>query len=312
MRRAIFALAVALTVGSVGCGSTSVSSNSNSSHPAAPEKPAAIPSPPLTSADSNARTPDAADILTVLSVEHQVDLSTEVDGVVISIAKDEGSAVQAGDILGQIDDRSLKLELVKARDDLRVAQNNITYREAELNAKRALLGRQKQLRQMGLSSQAEVEADEFEVKGAEYALHGWEAQAESSEAEIHRIELLNEKTRLRAPFAGVVARRYVREGQTVSKNEKCFRVSQLYPLQVQFQVSETSGRRPEMGSPVEVFLLENPKVPLAAHIVKIGPTVDPASDSYNVTARLSEAKSSNLRPGMAVRVSWPATDHKTP
>jgi membrane fusion protein (multidrug efflux system) len=312
MTRAIVILAAALTAGSAGCGNTSVASNPSSSRPALPEKPTALPSQLSAKADSSARAPDAADILTVLSVEHQVDLSTELDGVVISIAKDEGSSVQAGDILGQLDDRSLKLELVKARDDLRVAQNNVTYREAELNAKRKLLERQKQLRQMGLSSQSELDADDFEVKGAEYALRGGEAQAESSEAEIHRIELLDDKTRLRAPFAGVVARRYVREGQTVSKNEKCFRVSQLYPLQVQFQVPETSGRRPEIGAFVEVFLVENPKVPLAAHIVKIGPTVDPASDSYNVTARLGEAKSSHLRPGMAARVSWPATDHKMP
>jgi RND family efflux transporter MFP subunit len=312
MKRAIVILAGALTAGSSGCGSSSVASNTNSSGPAASERPTAIPSRPPAAPDSSARVPEGGDILTVLSVEHQVDLLTELDGVVISIAKDEGSTVQAGDILGQLDDRNLKLELIKARDDLRTAQNNVTYKEAELNAKRKLLERQKQLRQMGLSSQAELDADDFDVKGAEYALRAWEAQEESSEAETRRIELLNDKTRLRAPFAGVVARRYVREGQTVSKSEKCFRVSQLYPLQVQFQVSETSGRRPEMGAYVEVFLVENPKLPLPAHIVKIGPTVDPASDSYNVTARLNEAKSSNLRPGMAARVSWPPPGSKMP
>ena len=46
------------------------------------------------------------DVLSVLSVEHQVDLSAERDGVVVSLAKDEGSAVKAGDILGQLDDRT--------------------------------------------------------------------------------------------------------------------------------------------------------------------------------------------------------------
>jgi macrolide-specific efflux system membrane fusion protein len=231
---------------------------------------------------------------------------------VMSITRDEGSAVKAGDILGQLDDRTLKLELVKARDDLQVSQNNVQYKQAEMKSKRATLERQKQLRQLGLSSQADLEAADFAAKGAEFDLHGWEAQAEASQAEIDRIALMIDKTRLRAPFAGVVARRYIREGQTVAKNDRCFRVSQLAPLQVQFQVSEISGRRPELGGVVEVSLLENPSRPLTARIVKIGPTVDPASDSYNVTAQLRETKASILRPGMAVRVLWPAAGHATP
>jgi multidrug efflux pump subunit AcrA (membrane-fusion protein) len=45
---------------------------------------------------------------------------------------------------------------------------------------------------------------------------------------------------------------------------------------------------------------------LVARIVKVSPTVDPASDSYNVTAQLNSGGPSGLRPGMAVRVVWPA------
>jgi hypothetical protein len=36
----------------------------------------------------------------------------------------------------------------------------------------------------------------------------------------------------------------------------------------------------------------------------MSPIVDPASDSYDVTARLAGADISDLRPGMAVRVEW--------
>jgi len=93
----------------------------------------------------------------------------------------------------------------------------------------------------------------------------------------------------------------------VAKGDKCFRVSQLFPLQVQFQVSETSGRRPIAGALVDVALVEEPNHSLPARIVKVSPTVDPASDSYNVTAQLYGAGLGSLRPGMAVRVAWPAS-----
>jgi RND family efflux transporter MFP subunit len=248
----------------------------------------------------------------VLSVEHQVDLSAERDGVVTSLAKDEGSAVKAGEILGQLDDRSLQMELNKARNDLTVAENNVKFKEAELKAKAAALRRQQQLREYGLSSEADLEAAEFEAKGAEYDMHGWQALVESSHSEIHRFEIQLDQTRLRAPFSGVVVRRYVREGQTVAKNDKCFRISQLSPLQVQFQVPETSSKRPERGAPVDLSLADNSGRTFSARVVKVSPTVDPASDSYDVTAQLIGSGIADLRPGMAVHVIWPGTSRAKP
>ena len=176
----------------------------------------------------------------------------------------------------------------------------------------AALRRQQQLREYGLSSEADLEAAEFEAKGAEYDMHGWQALVESSHSEIHRLEIQLDQTRLRAPFSGVVVRRYVREGQTVAKNDKCFRISQLAPLQVQFQVSETSPKRPERGAPVDLSLADNSGRTFSARVVKVSPTVDPASDSYDVTAQLIGNGIADLRPGMAVHVIWPGTAKAKP
>lgn len=293
-------LAAAMAVRLAGCGGASVASNSSKP----PAEHSDVTSPVAIGPTGTTPMPE---ILSVLSVEHQVDLSAEIEGPIISVAKDEGSLVRAGEVLGQIDDRTLKLELTKAENDLKVAQYNVKSKEADLKSKTATFERQKQLRQMGLLSQADLDAAEFAAKGAEYDLQGWEAQVESSQAERNRIYLLIEKCQLRAPFAGAVARRYVREGQTVAKGDKCFRVSQLAPLQVQFQVPEGSGPRPEIGASVNVFLPEKPGDPIQAKVMKVGPIVDPASDSYNVTAQL-KGQTAGLRPGMAVRVSWPNTD----
>ena len=279
-----------------GCDNPTVASSSNAAPPPAVATPSAPPA-----------TAKAADVLSVLTVEHQVDITAQRDGVVTSITKDEGSSVKAAEVLGELDDRSLQMELVKARDDLQVEDNNRKYKEAELKAKTAALHRQQQLRALGLSSDADLEAAEFEAKAAEYDLHGYEALVESGHAEINRLNLQADQTRIRAPFPGVVVRRYIREGQAISKGDKCFRVSQLAPLQVQFQVPESSGRRPAVGAPVELSLVETPNRGLTAQIVKVSPTIDAASDSYDVLAQLSGPGLSDLRPGMAVRVVWPGS-----
>jgi RND family efflux transporter MFP subunit len=308
MKRVLLILIAMIAVGAIGCDKSSVASNTK----VAPET-AANPTPTQPAQNTGAPRPlEPGDILSVLTVEHQVDLSSQRDGVVTSVLKDEGNVVNTGDILGHLDDRTLQQELIKARDDLKVTENNLQYKAAELKAKGAAYRRQQQLREAGLSSQADLEQAEFEAKGAEYDMHGYEALVESGKAEIHRLEIEIDQTVLRAPFSGVVVRRYIREGQAIAKGDKCFRISQLSPLQVQFQVSELAGPRPVTGAPVSLVLLDGSNRSLSAKVVKVSPTVDPSSDSYDVVAQLAGPGLEKLRPGMAVRVGWPSASQSKP
>ena len=311
MKRASWVLAGALTILGTGCGNSSVASNPSAASAAPPGGPA-IPSSPAPASPAPAKTAETGEILTVLSVEHQVDVPTQTDGVVAELIKEEGSRVEAGEILARLDDRSISAELEKAQADFRIAKNNVSYQEAELKAKAAAYRRQQQMRQYGLSSEADLEHAEFEAKGAEFDLASWKANVEKSQAEIRRLEAELDKTRIRAPFAGLVARRYIRLGQGVSRSEKCFRVSQLSPLRVQFQVPENSSRRPHLGDTVAVTVLEDASHPFPAKIMQVSPTVDPASDSYDVTAQLTGAGLAELRPGMAARVGWLGTPGSKP
>jgi RND family efflux transporter MFP subunit len=308
INRASWVLTGALSIALAGCGNSSVASNPS----AAPAAPASAAATPPSTLPAPAKSGDAGEILTVLSVEHQVDVPTQTDGVVAEVIKDEGSRVQSGDILARLDDRSIVAELQKAQADLQVAKNNVSYQEAELKAKQANYRRQQQLRQYGLSSEADLEHAEFEAKGAEYDLASWKAGVDKTQAEIRRLEAELDKTRIRAPFAGLVARRYIRVGQGVSKSDKCFRVSQLSPLRVQFQVPETSPRQPHLGDTIGIMVPGDSSHSFAARITKVSPTVDPASDSYEVTAQLTGTGLADLRPGMAVRVEWPGTSHSKP
>jgi len=303
MRRGVLIVVASAVVVIGGCGGSSGESNGNKFSRTEPNtsNPMSVNSP----ANPSPEGAKASDILSVLTVEHQVDIAAQRDGVVTAISKDEGGAVKTGEILAQLDDRSLQMELIKANDDLQVEDNNRKYKEAELKAKSAAYHRQQQLRALGLSSDADLEAAEFQEKAAEYDLRGYEALVESGHAEINRLQLEADQTRIHAPFSGVVVRRYVREGQAISKGDKCFRVSQLAPLQVQFQVPESSGKHPASGQPVELSLVEDSGRRLSAHIVKVSPTIDAASDSYDVLAQLTGPGITDLRPGMAVKVIWP-------
>ena len=55
--------------------------------------------PPASSLPERGKT---GDILSVLTVEHQVDVVAQRDGVVTAISKDEGGAVKTGEVLAQL------------------------------------------------------------------------------------------------------------------------------------------------------------------------------------------------------------------
>jgi len=269
--------------------------------------PVAAPRPDVSQASAQPPSVPAADTLvipSVLSVEHSVDLLSQRDGIVQEVFFDQDSWAKKGTVLARLDDRELLASLEKAHLDQRVAENNFKYQEAEKKAKDAAYRRQQELRQYGLSSQAALEEAEFQSAGAGFDLDSWKAAIEQKKAAIRELEIELEKTRIVAPFDGYIVRRAIRAGQNVIKNDFCFRISELYPLQVRFLVPESSGPRPTVGYPLKVVLADDPSRAYNGHVKLVSPTVDAASASYDLTAELAGPHLENLRPGMAVRVIW--------
>lgn len=270
---------------------------------AAQAQPAAKPT---AQASKSSSSPAYLEIPSVLSVELEMDLLTQRRGVVQHLYVDQGSVVQKGALLAKLEDRDLLAQLDKERANLQVAENNVKYNEAELKAKEAAYRRARQMREAGLNSEADLEEAEFHAKGAQYDLDSWRAAVERQKADIRILELELERTQIRAPFAGVIARRYIRVGQDVLKDDKCFRLSQLSPLRVRFLVPETSPRRPRVGETVRMTIVADPSLTASARISTVSPVVDAASGSFEVVATLANP-SRDLRPGMSVRVFWLAS-----
>jgi len=276
-----------------------------------PDQAAAAPARPAASQPAGPSAPTARTIPAVLTVEHEVDVVAEHDGEVLELAADEGSKVEAGGVLARLDARQVEAHLEQARADLHIAEYNVKYNEAELHANQSRLERAQLMYKEGLGSKADLDTAEFLAKGSAYDVESWKANVEKHRAEVKGLEIEQQKTRVKAPFGGVVSRRYVRQGDVVTKGTKCFRLSQLSPLLVEFQVPETDAHKPAVDQPVRGTLVSEPNRGFDARITRVGPVVDAASDSYDVTAALVNA-SPELKPGMAVRIIWPANTSPRP
>lgn len=295
---------VALALVTVACGESKPAPTQAAPATTAVQKQA-TPPPSATKAP-----PETLEILSVLSVEQEVDVLAQRRGVVMEIVSDQGAVVQKGAVLARLDERDLQAQLDRARADLQVAQNNVKYNEAEVKAREAAYRRAQEMRKAGLNSDADLEEAEFRAEGARFDLESWRSVVTRNHAEIRMLELELEKTRIRAPFQGVVVSRAIRLGQDVLADEKCFRLSQLSPLLVRFLVPEASAQIPRVGDALDVVLYADHERRYSARIQKVSPVVDAASGSYDVTAQLAGPELQTLRPGMSVRVLWRAAPAK--
>ncbi|MFQ5926300.1 MAG: efflux RND transporter periplasmic adaptor subunit [Terriglobia bacterium] len=277
--------------------------SSCSSKPAEPAAPSAAARP--TPAPVAAEPAEPPEILSVLSVERVVDLVARREGVVVAILRDVGARVNEGEVLARLDDRDLVAELEKARAELEHNRFRVKYNEADVRAKDAAYKRALEMKEYALISDADVEKAQFEIEAARFSRESARLGVAYAEASVRQLELELEKTRIRAPFAGVVVRRYLRPGQAVAKEEKCYRLSELYPLLVKFLVPESGGERPRRGDPVNVTaVMSDSEQVYTARVKRVSPVIDPGSAAIEVTAQLVGPDLRGLRPGMAVRILW--------
>ncbi len=132
-------------------------------------------------------------------------LGFELAGTLESVAVKEGEAVEPGELLARLDDARLQAR----HDELRAATQEAA---ATLTLAEASHARTRQLVQDNVATQAELDAAIKERDAARATLQRVEAQWESVRVDLRKMALP-------APFAGIVARRYLDEGAVVAPGE---------------------------------------------------------------------------------------------
>src|SRR5207245_1623879 len=106
------------------------------------------------------------------------------------------------------------------------------------------------------------------------------------EARLKRARLALTRTQVRAPFDGIVSRRYVRVGERVAEGTALFRVTATTPLRARLLVPEARAGAFRPGTAVRLRGVDGGQA--EAHVLLVGPTVDPASGTREVILELAE------------------------
>lgn len=223
-------------------------------------------------AESRTLSEAASAVGTLLSNESVV-LRPEIAGRISAIHFRDGQVVARGAVLLTFDSAVQEAELQQARANLVLAQTN--FRRTEDLFQRQFI-----------SERARDEAA---------------ATLKVQEAAVALAEARLAKTRIRAPFDGVVGIRSISVGDYVKDGQDLINIEDVATLKVDFRLPEVYLPQLRPGQSAEVTSDALPGKVFRAVVDAVNPQVDTGGRSVLVRGHLANFRG-NLRPGMFVRV----------
>jgi membrane fusion protein (multidrug efflux system) len=239
-------------------------------------------------------------------VENEVDVAAQREGTVVQIFVEPGTQVRKGQILVKLDDRQIVADLEGARARTASTEADLNNWKAEAKVLESDLQRARKMWDAKLITQEQFEHAQFKAEADQWDVKRVEQLLISDRDTERSLGLELEKTQVAAPFDGIVARRYVRVGQTVVRDERLVWVTATAPLRVRFTLPSRFVSHLKVGQRVAVTVADgNPAIEHSARVLQMSPVVDPASGTIEVLAELV-GTAPDLRPGMQADVHLPA------
>lgn len=177
-----------------------------------------------------------------------VTISTEVPGRIAALGKDEGDAVEPGEVMVELDTREIRIRIEQHKAAVDYARSQLLQAERELS--HAGDGRQREI----------GEADLLAKK----------ARAREAEAELQELEFRLGLMTLRSPVKGMVVKKNAHRGEFVQPGEPVFMVVDSSRYWVEANVDETEIRFVRPGNKATVRLDSYPGVQFEGEVTDVG------------------------------------------
>jgi multidrug efflux system membrane fusion protein len=228
-------------------------------------------------------------------------LAAEQGGLVAERLFDEGQVVQAGQVLIKMKTDLLEAELATAEAARVSAEATVTRSQAQLENAANKLARMVRISETAASGEELRDAaTEEKVRKADVAVQ--KATLNEKAAAVARLKLMIDKLQVKAPVAGMVARRHVEVGQWVKQGDPVADLVKLDPLWVKVMVPESVIARVQPGdeAPVAIDALKGRK--FTAVVDQVLPEADPLSRTFAVKLVVKNPEG-RVRPGFFARAT---------
>ena len=231
---------------------------------------------------------------------NNANIRPQVKGYLLKRTYEQGTVVDVGQLLFEIDPSQFQAEVDNAA--------------GQLGEAKAMLGRSQSHVRRYRPLAAEGAVSEQELDDAVQAKLKDQASVASAKARVEQAKLNLGWTKILSPIEGVSGIAIAQIGDLVSPETLLTTVSQLNPIKVQFPISEqqylllvkandeaSSGRISQAGANLQLYLAGGEEWPEKGTPFVLGRQVDPLTGTIIVEGRFPNPKNV-LRPGQFARV----------
>lgn len=223
-----------------------------------------------------------------------IQIRPRIDSQIVKVNVAEGALVKEGDLLFQLDDRTLKAQLGQIEAQIRKDQSQLAQARRDVQRTEDLLGK-------GAGTQVNRDTAFTALKAAE-------AQLEADEANRAAVLTSLTYTEIRAPVSGRIGSIAFKAGAIVRQSDNSATavlatINQIDPIFVSFAIPQVllpDLRAAMAKGEVKVNAIVNGDLKQSGAMAFIENTVDPNTGTVTAKARIANA-SEGLWPGQFVR-----------
>lgn len=261
--------------------------------------------PPPELAVITARVREVVEVVVVsgqLRAVREARLGVEVGGTVAVVAVREGDRVAAGDVLARVHLADFEQQLAQAEARRLSAEKELALTEADRGLAEREAVRLGRLYAQKVISEDEQDRATAATVRAVAAVDAARARLHDATVQIEWVRRQAEKREVRAPFAGLVVRRLVEPGQSITPGEAMLWVAETATQEIYVETDENNLAKLRSGQRAVVAAPAFRERPFEATLSLIGPRVD--WDRGLVGLRLTPATLPDFAlPNMTVDVS---------
>lgn len=204
----------------------------------------------------------------------QSSIQAQVSATATAVTANVGQKVQKGQVLVRLNNQDNAARLAQA-------QANLASAQAQAELARNLMNRKQRLLNQGFIARVEFEQSQVDYKG----------QLESVRAQQANVDIAKKADRdgiITSPISGVVTKRQVEPGQTVSVGQTLFEIVNPDQLEIQAKLPIEQQSALKVGSSIQYQIQGNSKQ-LHAILTRISPVADQDSRQIEFFASPKEA-----------------------
>lgn len=210
-----------------------------------------------------------------IEANEQIEVRTEVSGIVESINFQEGSYVSKGQQLFKINDVELRAQLLQARTKQSLASEN---------ERRAKLLLQKEA----------ISQEEYDIASADFR---------SAQAQTQLIQAQIAKTSVKAPFSGKIGLRYISKGTYVTPTTVVANLVNTNQVKITFSIPEKYAAQMKLNTSL-LFTISSSKEKYMAKVYAIEPEIEETTRTLKMRA-IAQNPNGKLIPGTFANISLP-------